>query len=175
MESETFRSRVVKLLQKSRQAFRLYSSMGRAPCHAERADPGEKQATEWRQVNAELIRELSSVLELPQHREQITRLFALRDRFQQEFRLSETEQHVQQRELLSAAESGDFVRSAVISQDLISKKARVQALQAAHHELEDLIVKSRLVPPTILLTTESVMEISSPDNLARVIPLRRRS
>ena len=174
MESETFRSRVVSLLQKSRQAFRLYSTMGRMPGHSERVEAGEKQANEWRQVNAELIRELSSVLELPQHREQIARLFALRDRFQQEFRLNETEQHVQQRELLAAVEGSDFVRSAVISQDLISKKARVQALQAAHHELEDLIIKSRLVPPAILLTTESVPEAASPDNLARVIPLRRR-
>lgn len=173
MENDTFRSRLVRLLQKSRQAFRLYNSMERGP--AAIGDYTEMQAMEWRNVNGALIKELSAALDRPNQKETPSLVFLLRDRFLAEFRTSEADLHAKQRELVSAAEKGDFVKSALLSKELVSIKARVQATQAAHHELDEVVVQSKVSQPAITLSNESVVAEPRQERLARVIPLRSSS
>ena len=161
MDKDTFRSRLMRLMQKSRQAFRLYDSMGRSHTgtlhSSESAEFTEAQASEWRTVNGFLIKQLSLALENPHPRALASQVISLRRHFWEEFRGAESELHTQQRELVAVSEKGDFVRAALVSRALVALKARMQAAQAAHHELDDLVQKSRLSDATIALTDEQVV------------------
>ena len=148
MQGETFRGRVARLIQRSRKALRLYSSIGRTPFDQDRVEHSrelsELQLGQWKEINAELARELTSALERPNQRGLPNEVAALRDRFYGEWRMAEAELHEQQRALIASAEHGDFIRATHLGQRLVVLKARVQATQAAHHELSDLSDKSKL-------------------------------
>lgn len=180
MDSLTFRSRLLKLLQKSRKAVRLYSSMERT---GENSDFREVQAEEWRTVTSELLRDLTNVLENPNTRRLVSDIYAIRDRFYSDWRLSESDLHVAQRDLISAAEHGDFTKTASLSNRLIRLKAKVQACQAAHHEIYDVLSKSKVAEPTIILENEATQlessqheqsKIEDGPQIAKVIPLRQK-
>lgn len=157
MENETLRSRVALLVQKSRKALRLYSSMGRFG-GGEGSEFAELQVAPWREVNAELLRELSAAFDNPNTRALTGAILALRDRFYGDWRRIEAELRLKQQELVSAAEHGDFIKAAHLSRDLIVCKAREQAAQAAHHELQDVVKRSKLSQPTIELSSDRAIE-----------------
>lgn len=165
MEQETIRTRLMQLVQKSRKAQRLYSTAGlgtgsgsssrsAGQLRGEGADFSEIQVGQWREVNADLLRELTSVVSNPSQRSMVGALFGLRDRFYSEWRRVEAELRVKQRELIVAAEQSDFTRSALLSRDLVLLKSREQATHAVQHELQDVIQKCRLVQPTIELSSD---------------------
>ncbi len=164
MESETFQIRISKLIQKSRKAIRLYGSVGRSS-----GEYTEYQVTEWREINSILLQGLVSAMELPGNKHLAADIFALRDRFYALFHSAETEMHILQKELKHAVEAGQYTKSANLSIRLISLKARVQAAQAAHHELQTILERSHIVKPTIELTHSTPQKA----NGAKVIPLRR--
>lgn len=158
MEQHTFRSRLAHLMQKCRKALRLYSSVKQLD-NGEASDLSELQVLEWRQVNAELLRQLSVALSNPNIKTLTNDVFLLRDRFQAEWRMAETEQHGKQAQLLAVAEKGDFIRAAVLCRELVTVKARTQAAQAAYHELQELLLQAKVAPPpAIELSHESVVE-----------------
>ena len=188
MENQTFRSRLVELIQKSRKAMRLYTSMGRTF-----ARPGESrtsgefadaQANEWRGINADLVRRLSVFVESPNTKKLVSDVLNLRDQLQSDFRAAESELHSKQRELIFAAENSDFIKAAVLSRELVLLKARVQATQAAHHELDAVVSKSKLSGHSIELSDDKVVgaehvkeqhrnQGSSEPQRAKVIQLRK--
>lgn len=169
MENHTFRSRLTQLLQKSRKALRLYSSLGssRAPgsVASDRSGADEQashefselQVGEWRRVNGELVRSLTLIATNSQPRQLATDVFSLRDRFQIEWRGSEGELHSKQILLLQASEASDFTRAAILARELVALKAAVQASHAAFVELDELIGASKLLPPAIELTSAHVV------------------
>ena len=164
MESESFRSRVVALIQKSRRALRLYTnSTGQAMARVEGSTPelSAAQVSEWRDVNGLLLRKLTMAADSPSTKKLVHDVFALRNEFQSMWRTSESELVTQQRELVAAAERGDFIKASGLSTSLVSLKARVQAGQAAHHELDILIKRSRVVRPAAELTEESATVLST--------------
>jgi hypothetical protein len=164
MESESFRSRVVALIQKSRRALRLYSNTtGQAMARVEGASPelSAAQVAEWREVNSLLLRKLTESAESPSTKKLVHDIFSLRNEFQAMWRTSESELVTQQRELVSGAERGDFIKASSLSTQLVSLKARVQAGQAAHHELDLLIKRSRVVRPATELSEESATVLST--------------
>jgi hypothetical protein len=177
MENPTFRSRLGELLQKSRKAMRLYSGVGSnssGRAHNLANQYSELQATEWQQVNAELVRMLGTALGHPQARRITQEVFAIRDRLLHEVENEELQLGEKQRELVAASERGDFVRAAVLSRELVVLKARMQASQAAHHELQQVIERSNVVEQPIELTAERV--VPEPEVMrAKVIPIRKRS
>jgi len=124
---------------------------------AESNEYADLQVAQWKEVNAELLRELSTALDHPNSRTLTGSILTLRDRFYGDWRRVESELRLKQQELVSAAEHGDFIKSAHLSRDLVVLKAREQAAQAAHHELQDVVKKSRLSQPTIELSTETVV------------------
>ena len=142
MDGETFRSRLLTLLQRSRQAHRLYSSMERMQ-RGDAAEFTEMQASAWRSINAELIKQLTAYLDAPHSRQLSNQVVLLRDRFLSEFRANEADVHQRQRELIGASEKGDFVRAAVLSRSLVGLKARAQAVNAAFSELDELLGAQR--------------------------------
>lgn len=158
MENDTFRSRLLGLMQKSRRALRLYSSMERLQNGAaSQGEFTELQAQEWKSVNSELLRQLGAALEVPNPKKISHDVFALRDRFLSEFRTSQNELHASQKELISASEHGDFVKAAVLSRELIILKARVQATQAAQHEIEAVIRQSNISYSPIELSDDHIV------------------
>ena len=205
MDNQTFRSRLVELIQKSRKAMRLYTTMGRTlgmrGNEARGADSdtrganeyAELQAAEWRSVNAELVKKLSSFAESPNAKKLVSDVLHFRDHLHAEFRMAEAELKSKQRDLLFAAENSDFIKAALLSRDLVSLKARTQAAQAAHHELESVIRRSKIgggvAAPSgsIELTSEQIVDeaaqskapsVPSDDvgtRRAKIIPLRKAS
>ena len=175
MENDTFHSRVARLIQKSRKAIRLYSSVGRAGT-GKQTDFTDAQVQEWKEVNNELLRGLTTSLEKPSSKQLIGDVFALRDRFCTEWRMAEAELHSRHKELIFVVENGDFAKAANYSRRLIVLKARVQAMQAVHHELQELIDQSHVAQPPIELSQAQIIKEQAPEPLgAKVIPLRRRN
>ena len=163
MESESFRARVLALIQKSRRALRLYSSAGTITGSKGEptSDLSAVQVLEWRDVNGLLLRKLSHAAESPNTKKLIYDVFALRNEFQSIWRTSESELVQSQRELVACAERGDFVRACSLATSLVSLKARVQAGQAAHHELDLLIRRSKVVRPATELSEEAATVVST--------------
>lgn len=146
MESETFRSRLIQLIQKSRRALRLYTSAGQQPVGDERlqGELSAAQVEEWRQANSDLLKKLSDAADSPHLRRSVCAVLGTRNEFQEHWRATEAEMVQDQQELEVCAKQGDFIRSAVLSAKLVKLKARVQATQAAHHELTTLLRKTKV-------------------------------
>jgi len=200
MENPTFRSRLSQLMQKSRKALRLYSSMSvgngainSARVGSESGEFSDLQVMEWREVNSELLKALTVAVGSPTSKRVVADVFALRDRFHAEWRAQETEQHQGQSALVLAAQQGDFVRAAVVSRSLVICKARMQACHAAYQELHDVLTQSRIPTPAIELShvhtnesrsnayTELSLAVANNGSagtngpvLAKVIPIRKR-
>jgi hypothetical protein len=103
------------------------------------AELSEMQAAAWRVVNAELVQQLSSMLDAPHTRHLVLNARRLRDRFFADLREGESHLNAQHRELILCAERGDFIRAAVLSRNLVSSKAKAQANNAAFTELEEAL------------------------------------
>lgn len=198
MEAESFVSRVMALIQKSRRALRLYSTAGGSSYTRIEGTLGELpsvQVGEWREINGLLLRKLTEAAEAANTKKIIYDVFALRSEFQTLWRSTEAELVQAQKDLVTCAESGDFIRAATLATSLVSLKARLQAGQAAHHELDLLIKRSKVVRPAAELTEESATvlstlellddqvitePVSKPEPLrvavggGKVIPLKRR-
>ena len=164
MESESFRSRVLALIQKSRRALRLYSSAGSTSfvrMEGASTELSNAQVGEWREINSLLLRRLTEAADSPNTKKLIYDVFALRNDFQTLWRSSESELVVSQRDLIACAERGDFIKASSLATVLVSLKARVQAGQAAHHELDMLIKKSKVVRPAAELSEEGATVLST--------------
>lgn len=199
----TFRSRLLKLLQKTRKAVRLYSSIESNSIDVALRERGfddagveyrPLQVEEWRKATQNLLRDLSTALEQPNSRRLTVDIFALRDRFHADWRLAESEMHSLHRDIQLAVETADYIKVAQLGKVLVRLKSRVQASQAAHHEIQDVIDKSKVSEPqAITLESSSIVseavsnggDISSRDSddmygasssntIAKVIPLRRK-
>ncbi len=147
------------------------------------AELTDMQASEWRGINSDLVKRLTVYVEASSPKKLVTDVIGLRDQLHADYRSAEAELHVLQRELISASENGDFIKAAVVSRDLVVLKARVQATQAAYHELDVVLKRSKVNAPPIELSHDTVIEeeldicaleqqATSPQ-LAKVIPLRK--
>ena len=164
--SETLYTKTVNLLQKSRKALRLYKSLNYSK-NDKLAELKEKQAEEWRNLNAGLLEKLSEILSSPKQTEITNELGKLKENYYSEWRAVEADLHRLQRDLISASERGDFIKSASTSSELVALKAKMQATQAAYHELEELLTGKQIV-----VNDQPMPEQAS--KLAKVIPLRSR-
>lgn len=177
-----FRSRLVQLMQRSRKALRLYSSVERV-AGDNTSELADLQVSEWRRVNAELLKELNLAIGHPNQKRMVSEVFGIRDQFYGEWKLAEAEMHQKQNFLLESSENGDFVRASVLARELVTLKARTQACQAAHHEVQEVIQKSRVSQPRGEDTGEPVQpeKERTPEpraakeeiRVAKVIPLRK--
>ncbi len=157
MEEQTFRSRLLELLQRSRKAMRLYASMGKS--HARQPNEfSEMQAAAWQETNAELVRRLSALLDAPHSKRLVNDAIMLRDQIWGEFRVLEKDLHGKQLNLIAASEHGDFAAACSLSKVLVGLKAKLQATQAAHHEFEMVLRRSKLSGDTIELGGEKVVD-----------------
>jgi hypothetical protein len=135
MSDYTITSKVNRLLQKSRQAYRIYSAMTKT-AKAEHNEYSELQAVEWMNINAELVKQLSKVVEQHAVKGLTANIAKIRHSLSVDLSHAEHDLERDQNELLICAQRGDFIRSAQLSRSLISRKSFVQASQAAVHELQ---------------------------------------
>jgi hypothetical protein len=164
MEAESFRSRVVALIQKSRRALRLYAHNGThsmVRVEGATAELSAAQVAEWREVNGLLLKKLTEAADSPNTKKLVYDVFALRNEFQTLWRGAESELVQMQRELIATAERGDFIKASGLAITLVSLKARVQAGQAVHHELDLLIKRSRVVRPAAELSEDGATVLST--------------
>lgn len=161
MDGSTFRSRLGTLMQRSRRAMRLYEGVtgGQGGAFA------ETQAREWRYANCELLKGLASALEKSSPRELLVDVLSLRRSFESEQCSVEVEISQKGVDLQSASKCGDFIKAALLSTELVSLKARSQALHAVQHELELVLkqskasVKSEEAPPLLGRMPENVIPL----------------
>jgi hypothetical protein len=125
------------------------------------AELSNAQVAEWREINSLLLRKLTDSADSPSTKKLVYDVFALRSEFQSLWRTSESEMVQLQRELIASAERGDFIKASGLAINLVSLKARVQAGQAAHHELDLLIKRSRVVRPAAELSEEGATVLST--------------
>jgi len=144
--NHTLHSRALQLLQRSRQAFRLYShnnsATGSANDRSLSQDPydlQEIQKKEWRNINAELIRALGRILDISNNRHLSQNLFELRESLMLKYRECQANLRQQHEALVSATEVSDYLILPKLGLDLICLKAQSQAQQAALHELDSLL------------------------------------
>lgn len=140
MDKDTTHTRTLALLQRSRKAYRLYSSMSRVQ-EGENGAASALQLREWGDVNFKLSQSLSTAIE--SRSALSTVLVSVGELFYRNWRESQTELVRKQRELLRCVESTDFIRASRLATELIVLKARCQACQAAHHELDRLIGRTQ--------------------------------
>lgn len=103
----------------------------------------ELQVGEWRDVNSELLRTLSTAASNLALRRVVSEVASLRDRFHSEWRSAESRIHHDQKAMIEAATQGDFMRATALGKALISAKARMQACHAAYDELSNLLALSK--------------------------------
>ncbi|MCB0337179.1 MAG: hypothetical protein KDD62_12765 [Bdellovibrionales bacterium] len=168
---ETFHSRLHLLIQKCRKALRLYTTMGKSDL-ARQDEYQELQVLEWRELNQDLLKHLVHAVEHPSPKAMIAGVQSLRDRFYSEWRTVEAELHTNHKGLIAAAENGDFIKAALLSKSLVSQKARMQASQAAHHELQELLQNSKLSFQSMPLEQDEAPVVEPV--MAKVIPLRKK-
>jgi len=182
MNEDTFRSKLVKLVQKSRKALHLYTSIAGTEGR-NNGEYSELQLREWKSTNTELLRQLTSILDNSIPRKLNADVALLQESFYREWRATETRMHKQQLELIAASEASDFVKAALLAEGLVSLKAKLHATHAAQHEIKVILEGSgfKITPDKQKSSTvERNPQIDRPDldgPLAmpgKVIPMRRR-
>ena len=81
MESETFKTRILSLLQKSRKAVRLYSSASSEKPEGIQKELSLGQVSEWREINTLLLKKLSQAAETPNSKRLVFDVFGVRNEF----------------------------------------------------------------------------------------------
>ncbi len=168
MDSGTFKTRLVSLLQKSRQAVRLYTEMERSQ---DKLNYSDLQIFEWKSVNSELVKELYDLLDsFYNQKNLVAKTFAIVERFQIEQASLNNDMDKMKSELLLSSKNSDFAKSADLALKLVAVKAKNQALQAVLHELKNVVTKSNLVRPT---SDEILKEkpIKRKTNSVKIIPI----
>jgi hypothetical protein len=125
------------------------------------AELAAAQVAEWRETNGLLLKKLTDAADSPNTKKLVYDVFALRNEFQTLWRGAESELVQMQRELIATAERGDFIKASGLAITLVSLKARVQAGQAVHHELDLLIKRSRVVRPAAELSEDGATVLST--------------
>ncbi len=135
----------------------------------------ELQIQQWKNINSDLMEKLGTVLAEPNFRQVASLVFTLRDRYYADWRGSESSLHQKCGELILLSQQGDFVRAAGLARDLVIIKARTEACQAAYHEIESVLSRSKIVKPlSEFVESQPVPELSGKEQRPRnVIPLRR--
>lgn len=135
MDKETLLLKIAKLIQRSRKAVRIYSSMIKGG-NVVQEKYAEVQASQWRDVNNTLLKKLSLIYEQKKTSTLARDFHFLCEGFVDEWRTYQTNLHKLQKELIALSEVGDFVKAGSLVNQLISMKAKIQALEAVCHELQ---------------------------------------
>jgi hypothetical protein len=169
MEDQTFRSRLVELLSKSRKANRLYGGVSRSSRGSEFA---ESQASEWQTVNNDLTNQLSGVLDKDNSKTLPSDVLNILNTFSSQTETTDAEISSKKARLIAIAEAGDFVQSSILSRELVTLRARSQALQAACSEIKSILKRNKTSAPSPDALTAETASQEKPQ--AKIIQFRQR-
>lgn len=147
METGRLIERIQELLIKSRKAVRLYASMAKG-------SPSDFQIGEWRQANQTLVQELTELLSSSQKKTIGSQLYNLKEMFLSWWKQSDEEMKKKHFELTRSSENGDYIKAALLAQELVVLKARAQSSQAVAHEIGQILERSKVPSPPIQLVSE---------------------
>ncbi len=142
MASEPFSSRLSALLQRARQAVRVYTAMERSSGGSAESPNEEKvaHAREWRLCNELLLNRLASVMGVrPITAVAPREVLLILQRFEAESDICVSDLSSGQHHLIEAAKGGDFIGAARTARELVSIQARGLAAGAVVNELRVLL------------------------------------
>jgi hypothetical protein len=142
MAAEPFSSRLSALLQRARQAVRVYTAMERSSGGSAESPNEEKvaHAREWRLCNELLLSRLASVMGVrPITAVAPREVYLILQGFEVESSIYANELSSGQRHLLEVAKGGDFIGAARTARELVSIQARGLAAGAVVNELKVLL------------------------------------
>jgi len=169
MEDQTFRSRLVELLSKSRKANRLYGGVSRSSRGSEFA---ESQASEWQTVNNDLTNQLSGVLDKDNSKTLPSDVLNILNTFSSQTETTDAEISSKKARLIAIAEAGDFVQASILSRELVTLRARSQALQAACSEIKSILKRNKTSASSPDAITAETASQEKPQ--AKIIQFRQR-
>lgn len=141
MSQEPFSTRLASLVQRARQAARLYASIERSASGAE--SPNEEkssQAREWRVSNEILLNRIAHLMgSRPVTAVAPREVAGILHQFEGEAVEWSSELSGGQTQLVEHASAADYIATARLARDLVSLKARSQAATAIVHELKTLL------------------------------------
>ena len=148
MSDETFKSKLSKLIQKSRKALRIYSQATTPANHRASTKPfADQQIAVWYNVNEELLEFLVEITRNAHLRKVANESLGYAKHCQQKLIEEQEQLDEKHQQLVRFSQSGDFINSAKLSSQLIHLKASVQARGAVLAELEDLLSYANLKLP----------------------------
>lgn len=161
MVSDTFKTRLLKLINKSRKAVRVYSNAGGASNFRAKSKPyADMQLKCWRDANERLVEFLHSATKNMNLRKVASEILAYAKQCQQELENREKQLEKYHHELLTYSQNKDYVNAAIISNELIVLKANVQAEKAVLEELEDVLTYANVkLPATYSSSEEDLSEL----------------
>lgn len=169
MSDETFKSKLSKLIQKSRKAIRIYSQASTPGTLRSSTKPfADQQIAVWYQINEELLEFLVEITRNAHLRKVANESFSYAKRCQEKVREERQQLESKHQQLVRYSESGDFINSAKLSSELIHLKACVQARGAVLTELEDLLSYANLKLPVTHGAPEEQSELSV--KTSKIIP-----
>ena len=172
MSDETFKSKLSKLIQKSRKALRIYSQATTPGKHRASTKPyADQQIAIWYKINEELLEFLVEITRNAHLRKVANESLAYAKLCQRKVITEQQTLHEKHQQLVSYSESGNFINSAKLSSELIQLKASVQARSAVLAELEDLLSYANLKlpvtheppegPPELAVKSSKIIPFSS--------------
>ncbi len=173
MSSDTFKTKLAKLIQKSRKAIRIYSAVGRDSIGRPSKPYSDMQLKAWYNVNEELLMFLQEVTTKLHLRQVASEILKYAQKLSSQISPEQQKLNSDHRLLIQYTESADFVNSAKLSQELIVLKSRIEAKKAVLHELEDLLTSANLKLP-ITHQMNDVPQESLKITESKIIPFRTK-
>ncbi len=173
MSSDTFKTKLAKLIQKSRKAIRIYSTVGRDSIGRPSKPYSDMQLKAWYNINEELLLFLQDVTTKLHLRQVATETLKYAQKLSAQLHPEQIRLNSDHRLLLHFTEAGDFVNSAKLSQELIVLKAKIEAKKAVLNELEDLLSSANLkLPVTHQINQDSQDSLKITES--KIIPFRTK-
>lgn len=141
MSQQPFSTRLASLVQRARQASRMYASIERSASGAETPnEEKESQAREWRVSNEVLLNRIATLMGTrPVTAVAPREVAGILHQFESEAVEWSRELSIGQGRLMECAAAADYIATARLARELVSLKARSQAAHAIVHELTSLL------------------------------------
>lgn len=149
MTADTFKSKLSKLINKSRKAIRLYSTVSSPRSRGKEKPYADIQLEQWRETNEDLLNNLMQIIKNTNMRKAINDILIIRNRYADMVGKLDFKIKHFHKELVSSSVSSDFVKAAKVSGDLVPLKAKYDAVKAVAQELDDLLSYTTIKTPIL--------------------------
>ena len=151
MNASTVHSKVLSSIQKCRRAIRLYDSIIKRDYNAKLSN---LQSIEWKKTNEAFLEALYQIAQIDVRPKVSTvlphsklnsfknftdELTQLMEEFYSQWRITQSILKSRQIELIAYVENSEFIKSSIISTELISLKAKMESSKAVFEEIYSIL------------------------------------